>query len=78
MKRVTSAELMRNFGRYSDVALAEPVIVTKNGRDRLVLIGIVQYNVFQHAVDALDEARAKSAAGGSKPSRRNTVSRRGR
>jgi hypothetical protein len=78
MKRVTSAELIRNFGRYSDAALAEPVLVTKNGRDRLVLIGIVQYNLFQHAVDTLDEMRVKPAARGSKPPRRNIASRRSR
>jgi len=32
----TSAELVRQFSRYSDAALSEPVIVTKNGRPRHV------------------------------------------
>ena len=39
MKRVSTVELLRYFGVYSDVALAEPIILTKNGRDRLVLAG---------------------------------------
>ena len=38
---VTSAgELVREFSHYSDVALAAPVVVTKNGRPRNVLISV--------------------------------------
>jgi prevent-host-death family protein len=59
MKRVSSAEMIRNFGRYSDAALAEPVIITKNGRDRLVLVSIEQFNLFQHALDAIDDAQSR-------------------
>jgi len=41
---VTSAgELVRKFSHYSDVALAEPVVVTKNGRPRNVLISVEEY-----------------------------------
>jgi len=36
-KRLTTAEFIRNFGSHSDAALAEPIIITKNGRHRLVL-----------------------------------------
>ena len=42
-KRVTSAELVRNFGPLSDTALTEPVTITKNGRDRLVLLSAEEY-----------------------------------
>lgn len=41
--KVTSAELVRNFSELSDQALTEPVIITKNGRDRLVLLAIEDY-----------------------------------
>ena len=33
MRRVSSVDLIRNFSSYSDVALREPLVVTKNGRE---------------------------------------------
>lgn len=39
----TAGELVRQFSHYSDLALAEPVIVTKNGRPRNVLISVDEY-----------------------------------
>ncbi len=48
MRHVTTAELIRSFGTYSDIALSEPVVITKNGRERLVLINVDEYN--RHAV----------------------------
>lgn len=42
-KTATSAELVRDFARVSDVALAEPVLVTKNGRPRHVLLSVAEY-----------------------------------
>jgi prevent-host-death family protein len=42
--RVSSAELVRNFSELADKALTEPVIITKNGRDRLVLIAVEDYH----------------------------------
>ena len=58
MKRVTSSEAARNFSQLSDLALSEPVVVTKNGRDRLVLLGIDEYNFL---IDTIDEFSAKNA-----------------
>jgi prevent-host-death family protein len=34
---------VRNFSELSDQALIEPVIITKNGRDRLVLLAVEDY-----------------------------------
>ncbi len=44
-KRVvaTAGDLVRRFSRYSDIALTQPVLVTKNGRPRNVLISAVEY-----------------------------------
>lgn len=39
----TAAELVRAFSHYSDVALAKPVVVTKNGRPRNVMISVEEY-----------------------------------
>ena len=58
MKRVTSSEAARNFSQFSDLALSEPVVVTKNGRDRLVLLGIDEYNFL---IDTIDELSAKNS-----------------
>lgn len=35
---VTTADFIKNFGQLADKALTEPVTITKNGRDRLVVI----------------------------------------
>ena len=34
---------LRRFAHYSDVAMSQPVVVTKNGRRRNVLISVDEY-----------------------------------
>jgi prevent-host-death family protein len=36
--KATAAEVSKNFGAYQDTAVREPVIITKNGRPRTVLM----------------------------------------
>jgi prevent-host-death family protein len=36
--KITSTEFQQNVGRYQDAALVEPVIITRNGRPKTVLI----------------------------------------
>ncbi len=43
MIRVSSTEFGKEVGRYQDAALSQPVIVTRNGRDRTVTISIEEY-----------------------------------
>jgi len=43
MVRITSTDFQKEIGRFQDVALAEPVVVTRNGRDRTVLISAQEY-----------------------------------
>jgi len=76
MKRVSTVELIRNFGAHSDAALSTPVIITKNGRDRLVLINIEQYDMLQHAYDAFEDTRPKAPQERAKPARANATGRR--
>jgi prevent-host-death family protein len=40
---VTAADMSMNFGAYQDAAAREPVIVTKNGRPRTVLMAYEDY-----------------------------------
>jgi PHD/YefM family antitoxin component YafN of YafNO toxin-antitoxin module len=41
--KVTTANFIKNYGTLADKALAEPVTITKNGRDRLVLVSADEY-----------------------------------
>jgi prevent-host-death family protein len=41
--KVSSAEFQKQFGALSDKALTEPVTITRNGRDRLVLLSVQEY-----------------------------------
>jgi prevent-host-death family protein len=43
MIRVSSTEFGKEVGRYQDAALSQPVIVTRNGRDRTVVISAEEY-----------------------------------
>jgi prevent-host-death family protein len=43
MIRVTAAEFQKHIGRYQDAALTQPVTVTRNGRDRTVVISADEY-----------------------------------
>ena len=43
MTIVTSAEAQKNFGRYREHALAEPVIVTQYGKPSVVIISAAEY-----------------------------------
>ena len=42
--RVSTANFIKNYGTLADKALAEPVTITKNGRDRLVVISVEEYD----------------------------------
>ncbi len=44
MIRVSAAEFQRNIGRYQDIALVQPVAVTRNGRERTVMISVEEYH----------------------------------
>lgn len=41
--RVSTADFIKNYGTLADRALAEPVTITKNGRDRLVVVAAAEY-----------------------------------
>jgi prevent-host-death family protein len=43
MVKVSAAEFQRNIGRYQNLALTQPVAVTRNGRERTVMISVEEY-----------------------------------
>ena len=44
MITITSVEFQRHFGRYQDEALKEPISITRNGRERIVVLSVEEYN----------------------------------
>jgi prevent-host-death family protein len=43
LKTASAGDVVRQFSHYSDIALREPVVVTRNGRPRNVMISIEEY-----------------------------------
>jgi prevent-host-death family protein len=41
--KVSAAEFQRNIGRYQDLALRQPIAVTRNGRESCVLLSTDEY-----------------------------------
>jgi hypothetical protein len=41
--KVSTADFIKNYGTLADEALREPVTITKNGRDRLVVLSVEEY-----------------------------------
>jgi prevent-host-death family protein len=54
MVTVTAAELQRQFGRYRDLALKEPVSITHHGRESLVVLSADEYR----RLKSLDDRQA--------------------
>lgn len=42
--RASAADVVRQFSLYADLALTTPVIVSKHGRDRNVILSFDEYN----------------------------------
>ena len=68
MITVSSAEFQRKFGTYQDKALTEPVAITRNGRERLVVVSVDEYRRLKKRarevlpVEALDDADLEAIA----------------
>ena len=43
MIKVSAAEFERNFDRYQDEALQHPLAITRDGRERLVILSTEEY-----------------------------------
>ena len=66
MRRITSREFQQNFGRCQDEALKEPLAITRNGRDRLVILSVDEYERLKRrdrqalAVEELSDAEIEA------------------
>lgn len=50
MKTVTASEFQKNFGAFKEVAQREPVAITSNGRESVVLISAAEYAEYRKHV----------------------------
>jgi PHD/YefM family antitoxin component YafN of YafNO toxin-antitoxin module len=65
MRRISSADLVRNFSVHSDAALSEPLVITRNGRDRLMLMNTERYHELLAAYSRSEhQARQLTKGGG--------------
>ena len=70
---ITSVEFQRNFGRYQDKALKEPVAITRNGRERIVVLSAEEYQRLKRrdrqvmGLDDFTEADLKAIASAEAP-----------
>ena len=77
MLTVSAVEFQRNFGRYQDEALRQPVSITRNGRDRLVVLAVEEYQRLKRRdreafkTEELTEADIKAIAEGGMDARRD-------
>jgi PHD/YefM family antitoxin component YafN of YafNO toxin-antitoxin module len=76
MIKVSAAEFQRNIGRYQDMALTQPVVVARSGRERTVMISVEEYHRLKRRdrlvmgledftdedIAALEETRAPEAS----------------
>lgn len=71
--RVSTAEFIKHYGRLADRALMEPLTITKNGHDRLVVLSAEEYARLTRrdrrvvAAGALTEAEVAAIAGAEVP-----------
>jgi len=49
--RISSGEFVRNFSQFCDTAVREPIVITKNGRERLILMSIDEYNFLLETIE---------------------------
>jgi len=55
---VTAAAISKNFGAYQDAAVRDPVIITKNGRPRTVLLAYEDYQRLMRRQQRVELTRA--------------------
>jgi prevent-host-death family protein len=48
MRRISSTDFQKKIGLYQDLALAEPLTITRNGRDKFVLLSVEEYDRLKH------------------------------
>ncbi|MBT5229098.1 MAG: type II toxin-antitoxin system Phd/YefM family antitoxin [Methylococcales bacterium] len=50
LKKVSSGSYQRQPGKYQDIAMQEPITITNNGRERLVVMSIDEFRKMESLV----------------------------
>jgi prevent-host-death family protein len=73
MLTVSATEFQKNFAKYQDAALVQPVTITQNGRERIVVLSAETYRQMQRQtreilpVEALSDADIQAIAAAEAP-----------
>ncbi|VAW75438.1 hypothetical protein MNBD_GAMMA12-2080, partial [hydrothermal vent metagenome] len=62
MLKVSSKKFQRNIGLYQGIALNEPVTITRDGQDQLVLLSTEQYKQLRKRARIAQNIEALSTA----------------
>lgn len=62
MVTITAADLAKQFGKYRDIALREPVSVTHHGRETLVMLAADEYKRLKTMEEDMDKDRNAAMA----------------
>ncbi|MFN7226188.1 MAG: type II toxin-antitoxin system Phd/YefM family antitoxin [Holosporales bacterium] len=68
MLSISASELQKHIGVYQDKAILEPIAVTRNGRERIVLLSAEEYHRLKQQdrralpVELLSDADVKAIA----------------
>jgi prevent-host-death family protein len=61
MRQINSTEFKNHFGEFLEMAMDEPVAVSKSGKPAVVVVPADEYDHFQRLEDAYWVARAETA-----------------
>jgi prevent-host-death family protein len=73
MLTVSATEFQKNFAKYQDAALVQPVTITQNGRERIVVLSAETYRQMQRhsreilPIEALSDADIQAIAAAEAP-----------
>ncbi len=65
MRRISSTEFQKKVGLYQDLALSEPLTITRNGRDKIVVLSAEEYSRLKrrdHEVLRVEDLSAEDLA----------------
>jgi PHD/YefM family antitoxin component YafN of YafNO toxin-antitoxin module len=62
MLTISAAEFQRHFGRYQDEALKQPLSISRNGRERLVVLAVEEYQRLKRRDRVVRQVSEMSAA----------------
>ena len=57
MQRINTRDFKAHSGKYTDMALTEPVVIQKHKRDSVVLISYNTYNLYEEKLQELEDLK---------------------